>query len=74
MPAHDCVEKQVSGVNAEGDHLLLTPEFDTQADVLTYSAEYDVLAERMWIQACNPTGSSVSDGTTNFNLLVINAR
>jgi hypothetical protein len=74
IPAQNCVERDVGGVNAQGDHLLLTPNFNTQSPLLVYSAEYHDSAERMDIQVCNPTTSAINDGDTNFNLLVIDAQ
>jgi hypothetical protein len=74
VPAHFCVERTVSGVNAQGDHLLLTPQYETQATFLTYSAEYLSTTEDMVIQACNPTNGNINDGTTNFKLLVFDAQ
>ena len=74
VPAHGCVEQVVSGVNAQGDHLLLTPNFETQSAGLVYSAEYSAGTGSMLIQACNDTGGPIDDGTTNFNLLVIDAQ
>jgi hypothetical protein len=76
VPAQNCVERDVTGVNATGDHLLLTPNFNTQSPYLVYSAEYTGIAtqERMVIQVCNPTTSAINDGNTNFNLLVIDAQ
>jgi hypothetical protein len=74
VPAHTCREQVVTGVNAQGDHLLLTPNFNTMDDRIIYSAEYQDSDEWMRIQACNPTGGEINDGTTRFNLLVIDAR
>jgi hypothetical protein len=71
VPAHACVERLVIGVNAQGDHLLLTPNYETQASNIVYSADYESTGESMIIQACNNTGSAINDGTTQFNLLVI---
>ena len=74
VPAQSCVEKTVSGVTAQGDHLLLTPDFDTQHPNLAYSAESDSSDGSMTIQVCNPTTGAINDGNTNFNLLVIDAQ
>jgi hypothetical protein len=71
VAAGDCVERVVTGVNAQDDHLLLTPSFATLNSRLIYSAEYDHIGDDMVIQACNFTGSLINDGTTDFNLLVI---
>jgi hypothetical protein len=74
VPAQSCVERLVTGVNAQGHHLILTPDFDTQSSQLVYSAESRGASESMFIQACNPKTSAVDDGNTNFNLLVIDAQ
>jgi hypothetical protein len=73
VPAHDCIERQVTGLNDAGDHLLVTPNYDTASGHLTYGAEYNT-ANGMWILVCNPTGGAINDGNTNFNLLVIDAQ
>jgi hypothetical protein len=74
VPANTCVERRVTGVNARGDHLLLTPNFNTAVGKLIYSAEYHNGKEGMEIQVCNPTNAAINDGVTNFNLLVIDAQ
>jgi hypothetical protein len=72
---HRCALRQVvtSVVDAGDDHLLLTPDFNSASSLLAYSAHYTA-ADRMWIQVCNPTVNDIDDGTTRFNLLVINAQ
>lgn len=67
------VEKPITGVNATGDHLLLTPNWNTQSTQLVYSAESHISDGTATIQVCNPTPSAIDDGNTNFNLLVIDA-
>jgi hypothetical protein len=69
-----CVIGQLltSVVDAGDDHLLLTPEFDSASGLLVYSAYY-AGADRMWLQVCNPTRNDINDGTSRFNLLVIDA-
>ena len=74
VPAQSCVEQEVSGVNNVGDHLLLTPDFETQSQFLIYSAETANGNGSMLIQACNPTTAAINDGNTNFSLLVIDAQ
>ena len=65
------MDRVVSGLNAQGDHLILTPDFETQTPWLIYSAESRALDGDMMIQACNPTSAPVDDGNTDFHLLVI---
>jgi hypothetical protein len=57
-----------------GDHLLLTPNLDTAAFGLIYSAEYSAGGTQMYIQACNFQSFAIDDGTTKFNLLAIDAQ
>ena len=71
VPAEACLERRVTGVNATRDHLLLTPNYDTQAVDLAYSAEFDESDEGIIIQACNLTDSVISQRTAKFSLLVI---
>lgn len=79
VPAQRCVDRFVTGVvGAPGDHLVLTPNWqDTQAD-LDYSAQHTALTEQdedaIAIHVCNPTSAAINDGTTRFNLLVIDAQ
>jgi hypothetical protein len=74
VPANSCVDRGVTGVNAQGDHLLLTRNYNTSSPNLIYSAEYLDGDEAMEIQVCNPTTFDINDGTTRFNLLVIDAQ
>ena len=70
MPAQSCVARRGSGIDANLDHLLLTPDYGTSDGFLIYGIEYSGFQEYAFIQACNPTTHSVPDGTTKFNLLV----
>ena len=71
-----CVHKKVTGLPFDNkDHMLLTPSVTTAELNIGYSAEYDASENGdMWIQACNHTNAPIDAGTTNFNLLVIDAR
>ena len=69
----DCVFRSVTGINAQGDHLLLTPSAHDSGFVL-YSLEYRTDAEHATLQACNPWPFEINDGTTHFNLLVFDAQ
>jgi hypothetical protein len=73
VPARDCVERFVSGVDAQGDHLLLTPEIASTERAIIYSATYARFSELAAIQACNPTNADIDEGLAVFNLLVIGA-
>ena len=72
MPANGCTVGTVTGVNAQGDHLLLTPDRTTTNIPLIYSVEYTD-EESVEIQVCNPTSSSLSANNVDFNLLVFDA-
>lgn len=76
IPANDCEYKKVTGLPADNkDHLVLTPEVTTSETELTYTPKFDESEENdMWIQVCNHSGGVIDDATTQFNLLVIDAR
>jgi hypothetical protein len=74
VPAQDCTGASVTGLNAKGDHVLLTPSGDDANADLSYTAEYQntLIDDRFFIVACNPTAAPINDNTTHFNVLVIN--
>jgi hypothetical protein len=78
VPAHDCVDRQVTGVNARLDHVLLTPDWNNADPELVYSVLYSSQSGTdegfVMIRVCNPTAVAGSDGNTRFNLLVIDAQ
>ena len=75
VAANTCVQRPVSGVDAEGDHLVLTPILNNSDDRLTYTPVATIgFGGSIRIQVCNPTNSNVDAGTTQFNLLVIDAQ
>ena len=74
VPAHECRMPLISGINAQGDHLLLTPNWDDASQFLTYSIQYRADAESALMHVCNPTNNSTLSRTTHFNLLVIDAQ
>jgi hypothetical protein len=73
LGANDCEEVSITGINAQGDHLLLTPSTDDSSVVLFYRIEYRPNLESATLVTCNPWNFSVDDGTTHFNLLVFDA-
>ncbi len=73
VPAHNCGYNTVTGVNAAGDHLVLTPSFDASPGIINYTAEY-AADGTVKIKACNPTDFNYGAHTTRFNLLVIDAQ
>jgi uncharacterized protein YjbI with pentapeptide repeats len=71
VPANGCKYGRVTGVGAQGDHLVLTPSFQETSLNLIYSVEYELLSgEGAQLKVCNPTNANINDATTNFNLLV----
>jgi hypothetical protein len=74
VPAQSCAYHEVTGINAQGDHLLLTPNFDTTAFDLDYGAQYSSVGGSAFIAVCNPTGADIDDALTSFNLIVIDAQ
>jgi len=73
VDAHSCGYNTVTGANAAGDHLVLTPSFDASPGVINYTAEYAADGS-VRIKACNPTDFAYGNHTTRFNLLVIDAQ
>jgi uncharacterized iron-regulated membrane protein len=71
--AHNCGYNTVTGVNAAGDHLVLTPSYDASPGIISYTAEY-AADGTVRIKACNPTDFAYGAHTTRFNLLVIDAQ
>jgi hypothetical protein len=75
VSAHTCrFDLVLTGINAQGDHLLLTPNYNTADPGLIYDIQYVSDAEYARLRVCNPTNSNIDDGTTKFNLLVIDAQ
>jgi hypothetical protein len=70
----NCVDRIVSGLSARGDHLLLTPNGDDANGALVYDALYDLNFDNVIIHVCNFSNATIDDGTTHFNLLVIDAQ
>ena len=73
---HDCKYGKVLGLPVNNkDHLILTAEVTTSETDLSYTPKWDASEPNdMWIQTCNPTDVVQQDGTTQFNLLVIDAQ
>jgi hypothetical protein len=73
--ANSCVARAMTGVSAQGDHLLLTPNVDLNESNpnLVYEAEYAADGS-VEIHVCNPTGTGFNAGNTSFNLLVFDAQ
>jgi hypothetical protein len=74
VSANDCTLRGITGVGAQGDHLVLEPSIADMNGDLSYDAVYDPESEAAWLSICNPTVNSINDGITHFNLLVIDAQ
>ncbi len=78
VPAQSCVDKTVSGIDARLDHVVLSPDWNTTRDNLSYTAftssQSGVGEGFMKIRACNPTTAAINAGVGGFNLLVIDAQ
>jgi hypothetical protein len=46
--AQSCVHQTITGVGAQGNHLVLTPDFDDAQPFLVYSVEYTALSDNAW--------------------------
>ena len=74
LPAQGCVKDQITGINAAGDHLLLTPNNNDARGSLTYTVLYSSGNEWAWLETCNPGTVALNDELTHFNLMVFNAQ
>jgi hypothetical protein len=74
VAANSCANFSITGVNAQGDHLLLTPSATDADNPLEYTAMYRSLNSNVALRVCNPTAVAVDDGFTHFNLLVFEAQ
>ena len=72
IASHGCNTLSITGINAQGDHLLLTPS-NHDHSALTYEVQYRTDSDSARLFVCNPTDANIDDGTTHFNLLVIDA-
>jgi hypothetical protein len=70
VPPHGCTYAPINGVAAEGDHMVLTPNYSDSFQNLSYGIEYRNGTDTAELKACNPTDTVRGDGTTHFNLLV----
>ena len=75
VPAHSCVEGNISGINARLDHMVLTPDYSSSERKLVYTVKYLFAtgSTAAVLVTCNHTDAAIDDGTTRFNLLVIDA-
>jgi hypothetical protein len=71
---HDsCSNLAITGIDAAGDHLLLTPSWADSDSRLVYSARYRADGNAT-LSVCNHGAGNIDDGTTHFNLFVIDAQ
>jgi hypothetical protein len=71
--AGSCSDLPITGVNAQGDHLLLTPSNQDSLQLLDYRMEYRDTQALARLVVCNHTNINLPDGITHFNLLVFDA-
>jgi hypothetical protein len=71
---HVCKLDLITGINATGDHLLLTPSASDANPYLEYTIEYSLSQESATLKTCNYSDTTQNDGTTHFNLLVFDAQ
>jgi hypothetical protein len=71
---HVCKLDPITGINATGDHLLLTPSASDANPYLEYTIEYSLSQESATLKTCNYSDTTQNDGTTHFNLLVFDAQ
>jgi hypothetical protein len=62
------------GIDTQGDHLLLTPNNVDASSGLSYTVEFHPGDAFATLKTCNPHTFNIFDGTTHFNLLVIDAQ
>ncbi len=74
MSPGTCTLGELTGIDAQADHLVLTPNYETaRPSITTYGIVYRTGATSAYLQACNPTATAQTPDTANFNLLVIDA-
>ena len=72
VPARSCIYKAISGDSGyadESDYIFIQPRWANSATHLIYLAEPGPTYP--FVKVCNPTDSSIDDGFTSFNELVI---
>jgi len=74
IEANSCKDLPISGINAQGDHLLATPNWDSSTGRVIYSIQWQAGNTTAQLQACNPTPTDAAEGNVFFNLLVFDAQ
>ena len=72
--AGTCDSLPITGIDARGDHLLLTPSSKDSSIFLDYAIKYRRDTGSAHLTVCNRTNATINDGTTHFNLLVFDAQ
>ena len=74
VSANSCKDLPISGINAQGDHLLATPNWDSSTGRVIYSIQWQAGNTTAQLQACNPTATNAVEDIVFFNLLVFDAQ
>jgi hypothetical protein len=69
---HYCHYGAITGINDQNDHLLLTPSAADSERKMIYSVVYGPGGDAE-LRSCNMGDTTIGDGITHFNLLVIDA-
>jgi hypothetical protein len=70
VAAHDCRYLLMTGIAAQGDHVLLTPDYGYTSTYLTYNVEFQEGSPNAFLKVCNPTNDEVQARPTYFNVVV----
>jgi hypothetical protein len=70
MAPRSCIYLTITGIDAQGDHMLLTPDFNDVSSFVTFGIEYKAGDTSAEMKVCNPTDMNVQSHTSTFNLLV----
>ncbi len=71
VAAHDCIYVPITGIAAQGDHVLLTPDYGYTSTYLTYTVEFQEGSPNAYLKACNASNNNVEGRPTYFNALVV---
>ena len=70
VAAHDCLYMSIAGIAAQGDHVLLTPDYGYTSNYLTYNVEFQEGSPNAYLKVCNASNNNVEGRPTYFNVLV----
>jgi hypothetical protein len=75
IPESECEFAPITGINAQGDHMLLTPARQGTYDRIDFSIRYQSNNEAALLQSCNNgSGAQSTSELMHFNLLVFDAQ